>query len=116
MGKKARHSYSADKYNLIELSDLIGFGYGLSDTKDGLKCWRMGFPLLKRIQVSDPGPMNPLVYMSTRKFFIFICVIVLDLNCKNMRRSRKFCQRGSNSDNVFFFFFFFLGGGGCFCF
>ena len=29
--------------NLIELGDLIGFGYDLSDTQDGLKCWRMGF-------------------------------------------------------------------------
>ena len=27
----------AIKYNLIELSDLIGFGYDLSDTQDGLK-------------------------------------------------------------------------------
>ena len=26
----------ADKYNLIELIDLIGFGYELSDTQDGL--------------------------------------------------------------------------------
>ena len=26
----------ADKYNLIVLSDLIGFGYDLSDTQDGL--------------------------------------------------------------------------------
>ena len=25
-----------------------------------------------------------------------------------MRGSRKFCQRGSNYDNVFFFFFFFF--------
>ena len=32
----------ADKYNLIELSDLIGFGYELNDTEDGLKCWIMG--------------------------------------------------------------------------
>ena len=53
--------------NLIELSDLIGFGYDLSDTQDGLECWRMGIifcgkhPLLTRIQVSDPGPMGPLV-------------------------------------------------------
>ena len=30
-------------YNLIELSDLIGFGYDLSDTQNGPKCWRMGF-------------------------------------------------------------------------
>ena len=30
-----------------------------------------------------------------------------------MRGSRKFCQRGSNFDNVFFFiYFFFLGGRG----
>ena len=36
----------ADKYNLIELSDLVGFGYDPSDTHDELKCWRMGFPLL----------------------------------------------------------------------
>ena len=28
---------SADKYNLIELNDLIGLGYDLSDTQDGLK-------------------------------------------------------------------------------
>ena len=55
-------------YNLIELSDLIRFGYDLSDTQDGLKCWRMGIVLcgkyaflLTRIQVSDPGPMGPLV-------------------------------------------------------
>ena len=26
----------------------------------------------------------------------------------NMRRSRKFCQRGSNFDNVFFFYCFFF--------
>ena len=26
-------------------------------------------------------------------------------NCINMRGSRKFCQRGSNFDNVFLFFF-----------
>ena len=58
----------ADKYNLIELSDLIGFGYHLIDSQDGLKCWRMGIIfcskhplLLTRIQVSNPGPMGPLV-------------------------------------------------------
>ena len=28
-----------------------------------------------------------------------------------MRGSRKFCQRGPNTDNVFFFFFFFLVDG-----
>ena len=51
------------KYMLIELSDLIGFGYDLSDTQDGLKCWKIWFifcgkhPLLvTRIQVSDSGP------------------------------------------------------------
>ena len=27
-----------------DLSDLIGFGYDLSDTQDGLnKCWKIGF-------------------------------------------------------------------------
>ena len=53
------------QYNLIELSDLIGYGYDLSDTHDG---WRMVFIfcgkhslLLTRIQMSDPGTMGPLV-------------------------------------------------------
>ena len=53
---------------MIERSDLIGFGYDLSDTQDGLKCLRMGFIfcgnhplLLTRIHVSDLGPMGPLV-------------------------------------------------------
>ena len=36
MGKKVRHC--AGKYNLVELSDLIGFGYDLSDTQDRFKC------------------------------------------------------------------------------
>ena len=55
-------------YNiLIELSDLTGFFYDLSDTEDKLKCLGMGFIfcgkrlLMKRIQVSDQGPMGPLV-------------------------------------------------------
>ena len=43
----------ADEYNLIELCDLIGFGYDLSDTQDELKC--------QRIQVSDQWSMGPLV-------------------------------------------------------
>ena len=41
--KRVRHSNCADKYDLIELSDLIGFGYDLSDTQASLKCWIMGF-------------------------------------------------------------------------
>ena len=48
--------------------NLIGFGYDLSDIKDGLKSWKMGFIfcgkhhlLLTRIQVSGLGPMGPLV-------------------------------------------------------
>ena len=52
----------------MELSDLIGFGYDLSETQDGIKCWRMGIIfggkdplLLTRIRVSDPGPIGPLV-------------------------------------------------------
>ena len=56
------------KYNLIDLSDLIGFGYYLSDTQGELECWRMGFIfcgknllLLTRIQMSDPGPTGLLV-------------------------------------------------------
>ena len=58
---------------MIELSDLIGFGYDLSDTKDGLKCWRMGIVfcgkhplLLTRIQVSNPVSMGPLVVFNLR--------------------------------------------------
>ena len=58
----------ADKYNLIEFSDFIGFDFDLSDTQDGLKCWRMGIIfcgkhplLLTMIQVSNPGPMGHLV-------------------------------------------------------
>ena len=31
------------RHNLIELSDLIGFGYDLSHTQDELRCWTMGF-------------------------------------------------------------------------
>ena len=38
LGKKVRQRNCADKYNSIELSDLIGFGYDLSDTQDGPKC------------------------------------------------------------------------------
>ena len=55
--------------------NLIGFGYDLSDTQDGLiKCWRMGFIfcskhhlLLTRIQVNDLGPMGPLFTIVTVK-------------------------------------------------
>ena len=69
MGLKGQNC--ADKYNLIELSDLIGFGYDLSDTQDGLKCWRIGVfffcgkhpLLLTRIKVSDPGSMGPLILL-----------------------------------------------------
>ena len=59
--------------SMIELSDSIGFGYDLSDTQDGLKYWRMIFIfcgkhpiLMTRMQVSDLGPMCPLVYSFTR--------------------------------------------------
>ena len=38
--KRSDIEIGADKYILIELSDLIGFGYDLSDTQDGLRCWR----------------------------------------------------------------------------
>ena len=68
----------ADKYNLIDLSDLIGFGYDLSDTQDGLKCWRMGIIfcglhplLLTRIQVSYiQGPWALLYYDFTTLIFM----------------------------------------------
>ena len=36
--KKVRHGNVADKYILIELSELIGSEYDLSDTQDGLRC------------------------------------------------------------------------------
>ena len=36
----------ADKFILIELSELIVFGYDLSDTQDGLRCWRNGIYIL----------------------------------------------------------------------
>ena len=69
-GKTVTHWNCADKYNLIELSDLIGLGYDLSITQDGLKCWRMEIIfcgkhplLLTRIQVSDRGPMGPLCFI-----------------------------------------------------
>ena len=44
--KKDRHWNCADKYILIELSDLIGFGYDLSDTQGGLECWWNGIYIL----------------------------------------------------------------------
>ena len=37
---RARHLNCADKYILVEHSDLIGFGYDLSDTKN--KTWVVG--------------------------------------------------------------------------
>ena len=70
-------------FNFIELSDLIGFGYDLSDTQDELKCWRMGFKLcgihphlLTRIKVSDSGPMCPLVsnHLTKRNAYTNACV------------------------------------------
>ena len=51
----------------VQINILNRLFYELSDTEDGLKGWRMGFifwdkhPLLMtRIQVDDPGPINPL--------------------------------------------------------
>ena len=64
------HQNCEDKYIFIltELSSLIGFGYDLSDTQDGLKSWRMGFmvcgehPLfLTKNQMSNSGPIGPPV-------------------------------------------------------
>ena len=31
---------------LIELGELLGFDYDLSDTQDGLMCWRIGIYIL----------------------------------------------------------------------
>ena len=52
----------------IELSELIVFRYNQNDIQDGLRCWRNGIYILwltsspcKRIWVSDPGPLGPLV-------------------------------------------------------
>ena len=39
--KRSDIDFCADKYNLIVLSDFIGFGYDLSDTQDGLEYMRM---------------------------------------------------------------------------
>ena len=36
-------------------------------------------------------------------------IFILVENIETMRGSRKFCQGGSNFENVFFFFFFFEG-------
>ena len=47
LGKKVIwHWNCADKNILIELSDLIGFGYDLTDTQDALMCWRNGIYFL----------------------------------------------------------------------
>ena len=31
---------------IVQISILIGFGYDLSDTQDGLRCWRNGICIL----------------------------------------------------------------------
>ena len=46
----------ADKFILIELSELIGFDYGLSDTQDGLRFLRNGIYILWLI--SSPCDKN----------------------------------------------------------
>ena len=59
----------------LKTSELIAFGYELSDTQDGLRCWRNGIyilwlnPLLVTItQVRESGP-NQDPYA-----LLFICV------------------------------------------
>ena len=44
--KRFRHCYFADKYNLIELSDLITFGYDRSDPKMDLYVLAKGIFIL----------------------------------------------------------------------
>ena len=46
LDKKARHCNGGNKYIFVELSDLKGFGYDLSDTQDGLTCWGYGIYIL----------------------------------------------------------------------
>ena len=91
---------------LIERSELIGFGYDLSNTQDGLRLRRNGIYILwltthlvTRIQVSDPGPKGPLVcfslrfcrtksalFLTTEKSYIFR--ISFHLNVKQMSRNK----------------------------
>ena len=42
------------QYILIELSDLKGFGYDLSDTQEGLGSWRNGIYILLLTSTSSP--------------------------------------------------------------
>ena len=44
--KCVRHCNCADKYILIEHSDLVGFCYDLSDTQDELRFWGKGIFIL----------------------------------------------------------------------
>ena len=60
--------YTPGLLGWVKVPDIKTIGYDLSDTQDGLKCWRMGFIfcgkhhlLLAKIQVSGLGPMGPLV-------------------------------------------------------
>ena len=57
-------AFCADKYILIELSNLVDFGYDLSDLGVGemilIFCGKHHIPMT-RIQASDPGLKCPLV-------------------------------------------------------
>ena len=57
LGKKAIHWSCADKYILIEHSDLLFFDYGLSDIQDGLRCLRNWIYILWL--TSSPCDKNP---------------------------------------------------------
>ena len=44
--------YGVDKYNLMDISDLIGFGFDLNDTLDGLKVYVHAFNILLYSQIN----------------------------------------------------------------
>ena len=78
----------------LELIELIGFGYDLSDNQDGLRCWRneiyilwISSFLVIKIQVSDPGPTGPLVCLVYVVLIIFcwnLLVFFVNLSVKSL--------------------------------
>ena len=49
--KRSDIEICADKYILIELSELVVFDYGLSETQDGLRCLRNGSHLYFMVNI-----------------------------------------------------------------
>ena len=52
--------------------------------------------------------LNSLTLFASDNFWHLLITFANNLTKISMRGSRKFCQRGSNLDNVFFLFLFFL--------